>query len=227
MSDLDDTYSEGDLAREIADARLFETHVSMPGRIKSYDASTQLAEVEVCTNATRLVDGVEEAVVWGTISNVPIEWPSAGGYFMAFPMNAGDPVKLTFHDRSLDLWLEQGGVVEVKDLRMHHLSDASAFPGLRAKPNKLTSASASKLVIGKDDDPSMQITIDGTTIKLSENATSFVALASQLDQILSALYAAVTSNCAAPGSPLAGAAALISLYPSAFPSVAAQKVKAE
>lgn len=207
--------------------REFDLHVAMPGRIKSYDASTQLADVEVCINPTLKADGGDEVIVLGVISNVPIKFPGGGGYFLSFPLEAGDGVELTFHDRSIDDWLEKGGVVDIDDQRMHHLSDASAFPGLRAKPDALTSAHASKLVIGKDGDPSMQITIDGTTIKLSDNATGFVALATQLNQILSALYSVVTSNCAAPGSPLVGSAALLLAYPTGFPSVAATKVKAQ
>lgn len=224
MSDILDTRAQ--LLQDVLDRRLGEVHVSMPGRIVSYDASTQLAEVECLLNPTLMTAEGEETIVIGVITNVPIEFPSGGGYFMSFPLAAGDPVKLTFHDYSLDVWMQRGGVVDVKDLRSHHQSDASAYPGLRAKPQKLTSASATKLVIGKDDDTSMQITIDGSTIKIGDTATSYVALATQLNQILTALYAVVTSNCAAPGAPLAGASALLSLYPSGFPSVAATKVQA-
>jgi hypothetical protein len=214
--------------------KAFDTRHSLPGQIKSYDVGTQLAEVEVCINPTRRCDGGDELVVLGVIKNVPIEWPSGGGYFMSFPLNKGDPVKLTFHDFSLDQWIEKGGVVDVDDQRTHHLSDASAFPGMHARPSKLSSASASKLIIGKDGDPSMQITIDGNFIKLSDNATKLVALAEKAAQWAAALDAVIGGtviNEPGNGSPSAFQAALAAallLIPT--PSEAnwgATKVKAE
>ncbi len=211
--------------------REFEVHCALPGRIKSYDASKQLADVEVCINPTLRCDGGDEVVVLGTITNVPIEFPSGGGYFISFPLQEGDPVKLTFHDRSLDDWMSKGGVVTESDLRMHHLSDASAYPGLRAQPQKLSSASSSKLVIGKDGDPSMQITIDGSTIKLSDNAANFVALANKVLTELQGITNAFNGHTHAFGG-IACSTGVISgataTGPSYTPqSVAAQKVKAE
>lgn len=221
--------------------REFDLHVAMPGRIKSYDASTQLADVEVCINPTLKADGGDEVIVLGVISNVPIKFPGGGGYFLSFPLEDGDGVELTFLDRSIDDWLEKGGVVDITDQRMHHLSDASAFPGLRAKPDALTSAHASKLVIGKDGEASMQITIDGTTIKISDNATEFVALAqkvlTELQKITTYLTALdtvwqATIPEAGMGSPssLATALKIASAAAGGVPSmqsVAASKVKAE
>lgn len=225
MSDILDTRAQ--LLKDVLDARLGEVHVSMPGRIKSYDASTQLADVECLLNPTLMTAEGEETVVIGVITNVPIEFPSGGGYFISFPLEAGDPVKLTFHDYSLDVWMQRGGVVDVKDLRSHHQSDASAYPGLRAKPEKLTSASATKLVIGKDDDASMQITIDGSTIKLSDNATKFVAYGNDTSDALAKIktWGAVVSaalNVLAPGSftPANDLSTMVT-------SVSATKVKAE
>jgi hypothetical protein len=221
------------LADLISDAmahRLFEVHCSKPGRIKSWDETTGLAEVEVCINPTFKHDDGEEAVVHGVISNVPIEFPSGGGYMMSFPLAVGDPVKLTFHDHSLDLWLEKGGVVDVKDLRSHHATDASASLGLRARPDALTGLSKSKLIIGKVGDPSLQITIDGSVIKLSDNATKFVALAedcaTEFSKIQTALTAIATVLTAAPsGTPVVTLAPPLGVYVPG--SVAASKVKAQ
>jgi len=224
------------LAGVIKDAinyREFDVHVALPGRIKSYDASTQLADVEVCIKPTLRTDDGDEVIVLGVITNVPIKFPGGGGYFISFPLAEGDGVELTFHDRSIDDWMEKGGVVEVSDQRMHHLSDASAYPGLRAKPNALTSAHAQNLVIGKDGDASLQIVIDGSFIKLSNNATNFVALANkvltELQGITSAFnahtHAVVLGTCTAGG---ATGSAVSTAGPSYTPqSVAATKVKAE
>lgn len=224
MSDILDTRAQ--LLQDVLDRRLGEVHVSMPGRIKSYDASTQLAEVECLLNPTLMTAEGEETIVIGVISNVPIEFPSGGGYFISFPLAAGDPVKLTFHDYSLDVWMQRGGVVDVKDLRSHHQSDASAYPGLRAKPEKLTSASASKLVIGKDDDASMQITIDGSVIKIGDTAVNFVAMANLVQSLFSSLASAINGWTPVPNDGGAALKLALASWIASSKDVAATKVKA-
>jgi hypothetical protein len=236
------------LIKEAIDYRLFDLHVSMPGRVKKYDASKQLADVECLLTPTLKTDDGDEPVVLGVITNVPIEFPGGGGYFLSFPLAAGDGVRLTFHDRSLDVWQKNGGLAAVSDLRTHHLTDATAYPGLRAEPDKLASAHASKLVLGKDGNASMQITIDGTTIKLSDNAANFVALANLVLTELQALATNVNTNWPLIASAIAAVAAPLIAPPPGTPvtttapvpgmvytpvtaatpaSVAATKVKAE
>jgi hypothetical protein len=166
-----------------------ETRHALPGRIKSYDANKGLAEVEVCVNPTIQKDGGDDVEVLGVIKNVPIEWMSGGGYFVAFPLNAGDPVKITFHDFSIDQWIEKGGVVTTDDQRTHHLSDASAYPGMRAKPQALPSGHGSKLIIGKIDNPSLQMQIDDSFFLFGGAAAQFLARADKVQARLDALYA--------------------------------------
>jgi hypothetical protein len=228
-----------DLIRDVMVHRLFEVHVSLPGRIKSWDEATQLAQVEVCLNPTLQRPDGEETVEMQVINNVPIEFPSGGGYFISFPLAVGDPVRLTFSDFSLDKWKEKGGIVDVESLNNHHETDASAYPGMRAKPDALSGVSRTNLVIGKVDDPSMRIVIDGTHIKLSENATNFVALANLVFNEINALRSDVAAKAlqfnghthavsgAVTGTPAAAAVPTVMTAPPTVNEVGATKVKAE
>ncbi len=235
MNPNNDSYEE--LVRDAFYQQLLEFRAHLTGRIVSWDETTQLAEVEVCQSPTWQHGDGEEVKVYGIVKNVPIEFPSGGGYFLSFPLAQGDPVKLSFFDHSLDQWIEKGGVTVIEDLRLHHLSDASCYPGMRAKPNALTGVSKSKLIIGKIDDPSMRITIDGSFIKLSENAIHLIALANKAAQWAAALDGVIRGapvNEPGNGAPSAFQAALLLALtvPSTIPvpseaTWGAGKVKAE
>lgn len=212
----------------LLDARMLRVRVAAPGHIKSYDASKRLADIEVGTNPADPADP-SVFVPRGIIRNVPIVFPGGGGYSLTFPLKAGDKVELVFQDHSIDQWKERGTVVDVVDLRNHHDSDAMAFPGLRATPDANLAAHADHLVLGMDDDPAMQVVIDGSLIKLSANATNFVALANLVSNKLGIIktWAALVEtavNTLAPGS-IAGPSSLATTMAST--DVAATKVKAE
>lgn len=219
-----------------------EICVCLPGKIESYDASTQMAKVKpLLKRPLKLADGTDATESMGIINNVPVVHPSGGDYFVHFPLKAGDPVTLVIADRSIDRWIESGGEVDPGFTHTHELSDAFAIPGGRNKKNKLNNPSDSKLVIGKDGAASMQITIDGTTIKISDNANDFVALAqkvlTELQKIttylttISAVWASPIPE-AGMGSPSSLGTALNIAHTAAggvpsMQSVAASKVKAE
>lgn len=220
-----------------------EINVCLPAQVESYDASTQLASVKPLLKRPLVgEDGVDlEAESIPVINNVPVIHPSGGGYFVHLPLTKGDPVTLVFSDRSLDRWIDKGGEVDPGFSHTHELSDAFAIPGGRSKQQKLSNPSSSKLVLGKDAEASMQITIDGTVIKLSDNATDFVALAQKVLTELQKITTYLTAVSAVWGAPIpeAGMGAPSSLgtalniahlaaggVPS-MQSVAAAKVKAE
>jgi hypothetical protein len=166
-----------------------DLNVSLPGTIEDYDHENQLASVKPSLKRPlRSEDGEDvEAESLPVIPNVPVVQPSGGGYFVHFPLKKGDPVTLIISDRSLDRWKERGGEVDPGFTHTHELTDALAFPGGRSKPDALTGTHADHLVIGHEDDASRRIVIDGSLIKLSENATNFVALANLVKSEIQAL----------------------------------------
>ncbi len=116
-----------DLLRLSTARSLLDVHVSMPGRIESYDAAKQEASVQPLIKVA-LADGSEASLP--VINQVPVIWPRGGGAILSFPLQAGDTVLLVFSERSLDEWLQQGGELAPDDPRSHDLSDAVAIPGL-------------------------------------------------------------------------------------------------
>jgi len=106
--------------------RLLDVHTSLPGVVDSFDPVTKTADIQVALKR-ELTDGTEIQIP--KLTNVPIMWPrtTSGGIY--FPLAKGDYVTLFFIERSTDAWRVRGGVVNPKDSRKFHLSDAFAYPG--------------------------------------------------------------------------------------------------
>jgi hypothetical protein len=160
-----------ELIRRAIEARLAEVRVAIPGTIQKFDAATQLAEVRPDLQELRFDESdAELSESLPVVSDVPVQFPGAGGFVITFPVQPGDPCLLVFSDRSLDKWIENGGEVDPVDLRRHHLSDAVALLGVRSKPQALSSFNADCLSLGKDGE-----------------AEDFVALAQKVHDEIDAL----------------------------------------
>lgn len=119
------------LAEVIAGAmesRLSELHVALPGRIDSYDASTQKARVQPLIRKKFI--GADQAVSMPIINNVPVVFPRTANAIISMPISKGDNVLLLFSERSMDNWLSTGGEADPGVTRKHDISDAIAIPGL-------------------------------------------------------------------------------------------------
>lgn len=86
------------------------------------------------------------------IGDVPVVFPSGGGFTMTFPLFPGDNVLLVFSSRCIDAHWQSGGVQnQAPELRMNDLSDAFAIPGHRPLPAVPLNVSDSTLQIRSDD----------------------------------------------------------------------------
>lgn len=117
----------GDAIAAIVDARLAGMHIALPGRIEKYERGTHKAEVKPLLKK-RYTDGTEQEL--SIVVNVPVVWPRTATFEMSAPLKRGDGVLLVFCERSLDAWLQKGGVASPADGRKFDLSDAIAIPGL-------------------------------------------------------------------------------------------------
>jgi hypothetical protein len=108
-------------------AKLADLHTCFPGRIESYDYTTQRASVKPLLNR-RLKDGRVETLP--VLSNVPVWMPRSGGASITLPVTPGDTCFVACTERSIDEWLQRGGVQTPADPRKHSLFDAVAFVGL-------------------------------------------------------------------------------------------------
>lgn len=223
----------GQVLRMAIDARLVDVHTAMPGRVESYDATTQLASVKpLLKRSLRDVDNNEVVEDLPIISDVPVAFPRAGDWFMAFPVAQGNTVLLVFCERNLDQWIERGGDVDPGDLRLHPLDGAVAIPGVYSQPDALTDAHAENLVIGKTGGAQIHIKADGTVNLAEESPSAFVALANLVDTELGNLNSHLTTlktwldtHVHPTGVGPSGPPSAPSAAPASPASVAATKVK--
>ena len=112
------------------DSRVSNIHTAMPGRVVSYDPSTNRASVQP-NGYYKSEDG--RNIQYPIIHNVPIQFPmgQGGTAGITFPINAGDGCLLVFSETQNDDFLG-GNKGDSEDSRRHSLNDAIAIPGVYA-----------------------------------------------------------------------------------------------
>lgn len=94
---------------------------------------------------------------WPEISEVPVKFPSGGGWTTTFPLKVGDEGTIHGAMRSIDNWWDKGGeqpMVSAEgtgSLRMHSPSDSFFIPGGRSKPNAVKNVSTDHVETRSDD----------------------------------------------------------------------------
>lgn len=78
-------------------------YISIPGVIENYDTSSKRCRVKPAINI-RLTDGTTEEQ--SSIINVPVVWPSGGGFTLLSPLPAGTPVEIKFSQRGITQFKE-------------------------------------------------------------------------------------------------------------------------
>lgn len=117
---------------------------AMPGVIQSFDPATQTATVlPAIKMKVNLGDGVKQMDL-PPVDSVPVVLPFAqgAGLLLTLPIRGGDECLLIFADRSLDNFVQSGGVQptvstaseETTSPRAHSLADAICIPGIISNP---------------------------------------------------------------------------------------------
>lgn len=178
-------------------------HVSLPGRVVSYNPTTQTAAVKPTVSVPiRTLEGAPSYEETPTIPDVPIAWPSGGGFLVALFLAPGDPVTLVFSDVAMGDYLATGNDADPLDTRRHSMGHPVAIPGgARPDPRALGDAPSSPGVVIGLDGGEEQIRIDATQIKLGKTATDFVALASLADARIETLRVAINAVATAAAVP--------------------------
>lgn len=211
--------------------------VALPGKVESYDAATQTADIKPLIKHVVEAEGGEIAESLPVLPNVPIAFPRAGDFFVSFPVAKGDTVLVVFCDASIDEWRATGKESEPGDLRKHSLSGAVAIPGVYANDDKLSDAHGENMVMGKDGGSQIHIKPNDEIHLGSEDASDFVALAGlvrdEITAVRNTLNSLVTSyNAHTHGGVMAGAGTTAAIItpaspPAAVGDVAASLVKAD
>lgn len=109
---------------------------SVPGHVLSFEASTQMAEVQV---GLMLEDRFGAKQARRPIIKVPVHfWGGAGGTLECRIDNGTEGV-LFFSQECIDSWVDQGGVAVKSEPRRFSINDAYFIPGIRSAPGSIKS----------------------------------------------------------------------------------------
>ena len=162
-----------------------EYSIILPGRIVSFDSTTQTAEVLVCADA--IYSGSEETrytVDRVPIPGVPVHVSSGGGWSCTFPIEPGNTCILFFSQVGYDHWfyLDDDVAGTLAGLpkpwlgRKFNEDDGFALVGLNTLPRKIINYSSihsqwrnedATQIISLNDDGSIDI---NSTVKVTINA---------------------------------------------------------
>ena len=159
---------------------LLEAHTCLPAKIKSYDETTQKAEIIPLLKIK--YTHKDKPTDLAIINNVPVQWPSSNGgsAFIHMPLKVGDFGIVIFSERSIDTWLAgEGDSVSPEDPRHHHLSDAIFIPGVLPFKKALSISSPDNMILTNNNmtieiDPSGKIKIEGSSQELLTVLDSFM-----------------------------------------------------
>lgn len=218
---LEPTLAE--VIRGAIDGKLIAVHTALPGRVKTYDRTKQVADIIPVIRGVIFTEDDEPVLEdLPVIPNVPVGWLRGGGYSLQFPLNPGDHVLLVFSEAATGQWRSTGQTSEPGDLRRHDLSYPFAIPCCAPDADALDAIGADEAVI---DGPS--------TIRLGGTSAEFVALSTKVDNalgdiatFLSAVQLTLTGGIGTGAGPGTFTVPLTATAPAPSPTGAA-KVKAE
>jgi len=168
-----------DVIRAWIEQYLSELHTSFPGRIESYDAATQTANVQpLIRHPVLQPDGSYAYEDLPVLPSIPVMFPRSEGWFVACRLGPGDTVLVVCCETAIGHWRDGDGAAQYPgDLRRHHIAHAVAIPGLfvhrkalahapqepppdNATPEQvMADASAPAVVLGSDDPNGTRVTI--------------------------------------------------------------------
>lgn len=218
--------------RLVLDGRQSCIWTALPAIVQSADLTAMTCEVQpAIQGSVENEDGTITVVNLPLLVDVPICYPSGGGFALTFPLVAGDEVLVVMASRCIDSWWQLGGIQKPIEARMHDLSDGFAIPGPKSQPRKLSGISSSGVQL-RSNDGTKVIGISGAgKLKLANSTKDLLGVLNGMIDLLNTLntnlttfagtvsgdpIATVTAGAAAALTPqLAALAAQLALYKTA------------
>lgn len=173
-------------------------HTAMPGIIEVYDPVRRRARVQP---ALRMMMTNGDAVDRTPLVNVPVLFPSGGGYSFLFPLAQGDPVLLLFNERGIAAFKESFALTNPDVGSFFSLSDAVALPGFG--PLQLTPATQTGSTWQTEDgetsivieQPNIQINVpDGAQVQIGGPGGQRLATAAFAQDVYAATSVTAADN---------------------------------
>lgn len=216
------------LLKQAIENRLLDMHTALIARVESYDAAKQ--QVNVSPVLKRAIKSVTHEVILEqlpVLSDVPVLFPRAGGFFISFPIQPGDFVQIVFNEVSIEEWISTAAT-SVESIERFSLQGAVAIPGVFPDSNPLSGAHEKNFVAGKDN--GVQLHIDSEKICLgSADASEALAIASKVMEEFEKIRSAFNSHTHTGSSVSGGAVTTIATKSILGPSadLGTKKVVAE
>jgi hypothetical protein len=156
-----------------------DLRVSMPAIVVEFDPDRQVVSVQPALQEGLLVNAVPTLTTLPILDDVPVVFPTAGGWSLTLPIQPGDECDLVFADMAFDHWWESGGVQKQPDgvKYRHDIGDAKAHFGIRSQPRRLANWSVTSAQL-RSDDGTVVIDLAAAGITLTGPAVNIVANAS-------------------------------------------------
>jgi len=135
-------------------------YVAIPGIIETYNPMTKRCRVKPAINI-RLTNGDTDAP--SSIINVPVVWPSGGGFSLLSPLPAGSPVSIHFSQRGITKFKETFSQEDPGN-GMFDKEDAYVIPGYGAL--SVTPATATGMSM-QSEDGTNYIYVENGAIKIN------------------------------------------------------------
>jgi archaellum component FlaG (FlaF/FlaG flagellin family) len=183
-----------------------EIWTALPGQIISFDPGKMTCKVQPTVTA-KVTDseGVAANTKLPVLVDVPVIFPSAGGFSLTFPVQAGDECLVMFASRCIDAWWQLGGVRDQVEPRMHDLSDGFAIVGPKSLPNVVQNLSATDVQLRSNaGNTRISLNNDDVTVEAARdvvvNAQRNVTIQTAQDCQITATNVTITGNLTLSGA---------------------------
>lgn len=129
--------------RLMLDGRQSILWTALPCYVTSVNLTAMTVECQPTIQGTiEDENGAIQSVNLPLLLDVPLVFPSGGGFLITLPIAVNDEVLVVIASRCIDAWWQSSGIQRPMEARMHDLSDGFAIPGPRSQP-KLPAGSIS------------------------------------------------------------------------------------
>jgi protein gp138/GpV-like protein with Apex motif len=151
--DVNQTLDDSETAMRYAlESKQAQMWTAMPAIVTKVNLTQMTLECQPAIKGIQSnEDGSSSYVNLPQLVDVPICFPSAGGFTLTLPIAIGDEILAIIANRCIDAWWQLGGVQVPMELRMHDLSDGFAIPGPRSLPMVIPSISSVNAQLRSND----------------------------------------------------------------------------
>ena len=140
----------------------------LPGFIVDYDPATRRAKVQA---ALPLLTTEDNLVDWPIIANVPVVFPSGGGYSLLFPLESGEPVLLAFAQRGIREFKKRHQRAAPEASSFFSEKDAIAIAGFGPPPSSPIAPVSSQGVVLQDNSGTTFVALEAEGVRIETTGT--------------------------------------------------------